>query len=138
MTEELKKIKNNLISTTLDSLWNEEFYHAKDWGVTPCNSEYWDEQPLRILYDGVYNDSGLIVEFNVGIMSNVHCEDYELFVEDYHNNSIAQHFTKFDDALKEFVKLTGIRNPKVYTDDDEGNAIKIDYRIRPFASVTCD
>ena len=136
--KELQRIKENILDGTLDSLWKKEFYDAMDWGTTPCNSEYWPLEPLRILYDGAWNDNGVILEFTVGVMSNDDYEDFEFFVEDYHGGSIIEHHTTFDSALKQFIEFTGIRNPYIYTDDEDGNAHLTNYKIRPRASVSCD
>ena len=133
----LKLIKDNLHTVNLRSLWNLEFYGLNTLGVTPCNSEYYIGKPFRLLYDGIYNDdNGLLLEFTVGVMSDIDSDKYEFFIEDFNSGSTAEHYDSFDEALKRFVKLTNIRKPYIYIDDEHGNAIRIDYKVKPHSTIT--
>lgn len=131
----LKEIMGELKNIKISSSWNEKFYSFHDWKPSPVNSTYSTEKPYRLLYDGIYNNNGNIMEFQVGIMSNQY-DYYELFVEDFHSNSYCKYYTSFNEALKKFIKLTNIRKPIVYKDDDKGNAIQIDFRVKPYATVS--
>lgn len=131
----LKEISQNLKNIKITSMWNEDFYSYNDWKPSPVNSTYLSEKSHRLLYDGIYNVNGNIIEFQVGIMSN-EVGYYEFFVEDYHNNSYCKHFWKFEDALSHFIKLTNIRKPIVYIDDEKGNAIKKSFRVKPYAVIS--
>jgi len=126
---------NNLNGIKITSSWDEDFYSYKGCMPSPVNSVYYNKKPYRLLYDGIYNADGNIMEFQVGIMSN-EAGYYEFFVEDFFGNSFCKHFPDFPEALKKFKKLTNIRKPIVYNDDKEGNAIKEDFRDKPYAIIS--
>jgi len=131
----LKEVRSNLYRIKLSSIWDKDFYHPKYCGVSPINTDYYPECPFRLLYDGVYTDDrGFALEINVGIISN-EAGYYEFFIEDYMGGSICESYTDFDEALKRFVKFTNIRKPKIFTDNENGSAISIEYKPKPFAIV---
>lgn len=131
----LKEIKRELYRTKLTSMWNRDFYSKREIGLTPINSEYCKEMSFRLLYEGIYSDNdGLILEINVGVASN-EFGYYEFFVEDYMGGSICENYEDFGDAVKRFVKVTNIRKPYIYIDNENGDAVKVDYKIRPYATI---
>lgn len=132
----LKEIMNNLNKAKLSSTYSESFYPISDWKPSPITIDYNKEKDYRLLYDGIYNDNnGNIFEFQVGIISSF-TNYYEFFVEDYIGNSQCKCFTDFKEALKLFINLSYIRNPIVYKDDEIGNAVKSEIRVKPYAKVS--
>lgn len=131
----LKKVKEELYRINLKSLWNRDFYSKREIGITPINSEYYKEMSFRLLYEGIYHDSdGFILEINVGIASN-EFGYYEFYVEDYMGGSICENYENFGDAIKRFVKFTNIRKPKIFIDNENGDAVCVDFRIGPYAII---
>jgi len=132
----LKEIMFNLREAKLIPRYEKDFYSVDSWKPSPCTIDYNKDKDFRLLYDGIYlNERGHALDFEVGIISNS-AGYYEFFVEDYIGNSYCKCFSDFREALKLFIDYSYIRRPHFFKDDEMGNVVKGEMRVKPYAIVT--